>query len=176
MVEELMKVRVEPGEALSVTSLSVVPKGIEDSTSKPGLNENIWIPCFPFPKINTHLRAVNGLAFMSNMDISEMFLNLILHKSMQALCGVDLSLFFREVDEAGTPVKKWERWMQATMELKSSPYQVVQAMLVVKEVIEEDRWDPNNAFRWDEIHLNLSGSKEYDASICLMVIQDQSRQ
>jgi hypothetical protein len=30
---------------------------------------------------------------MSDMDISEMFLNFILHKSMQVLCGVDLAHF-----------------------------------------------------------------------------------
>ena len=102
---------------------------------------------------------------MSDMDIGEMFLNFILHESMQALCGVDLSSFFGELDKAGTPVKLWERWTRAAMGLKSSPYQAVQAMLVAKEVIKGDRLDPNNAFRWDKVRLNLPGSRNYDPSI-----------
>jgi hypothetical protein len=48
------------------------------------------------------------------------------------------------------------------MGLKSSPYQAVQAILVAKEVVRGDRRDPNNAFRWDTVRLNLPGSKEYD--------------
>jgi hypothetical protein len=51
---------------------------------------------------------------------------------------------------------------RAAMRLKSSPYQTVQAILVAKEVIKGDRKDPNNAFRWEEVHLNLPGSKNYD--------------
>jgi hypothetical protein len=83
---------------------------------------------------------------------------------MQALCGVALSLFFGELDKVGTPVKLWERWPQAAMELKYLPYQVVQAMLVAKEVIKEDRRDPNNSFRWwGGVCLNLPKSNDnYD--------------
>jgi hypothetical protein len=63
--------------------------------TKLGLNENIWVPQFPFPMINTHLRAVDGSTFVSNMDIGEMFLNFVLHESMEVfLCGVDLGSFF----------------------------------------------------------------------------------
>jgi hypothetical protein len=48
----------------------------------------------------------------------------------------------------------------AAMGLKSSPYyQAVQVMLVVKEVIKGDMRDPNNASFWDEVRLNLPGSK-----------------
>jgi hypothetical protein len=161
---------VEPGEVVSLTSFFAVPKGTEDirmvyDGTKSGLNNNIWVPRFPLPIIDTHLRAVDGSTFMSDMDIGEMFLNFILHESMQALCGVDLSSFFGELDEAGTRVKLWERWTRAAMGLKSSPYQSVQAMLVAKEVIKGDRLDPNNAFRWDKVRLNLPGSRDYDPSI-----------
>ena len=48
------------------------------------------------------------------------------------------------------------------MGLKSSPYQAGQAILVAKEVIKGDRKDPGNAFRWDDVRMNLPGSKEYD--------------
>lgn len=174
MVKKLAKVRerryVEPGEVTSLTSFFAVPKGTEDirmvyDGTKSGLNENIWVPRFPLPTIDTHLRAVDSSTFMSDMDIGEMFLNFVLHESMQALCGVDLSAFFGGVDESGKAVRLWERWTRAAMGLKSSPYQSVQAMLVAKEVIKGDRKDPNNAFRWDEVRLNLPGSKNYDPRI-----------
>jgi hypothetical protein len=51
------------------------------------------------------------------------------------------------------------------MGLKLSPYQAVQAILVVKEVILGDRTDPANIFRWDHIRMNLPGSAEYDPSL-----------
>jgi hypothetical protein len=51
------------------------------------------------------LRAVDENSFMGDMDIGEMFLNFILHESMQALCGVDLTEFFGKKDQStGTTV------------------------------------------------------------------------
>jgi hypothetical protein len=93
---------------------------------------------------------------MSDMDIGEMFLNFVLHESMQALCGVDLTNYFGEGEML------WERWTRAAMGLKSSPYQAMQAILVAKDVIKGDRTDPTNAFRWDTVRLSLPGSEEYD--------------
>jgi hypothetical protein len=69
MVEKLRKVRkrryVEPGEVLSLTSFFAVLKGVMDipmvyDGTKLGLNDNIWVPRFPLPTINTHLRAADG--------------------------------------------------------------------------------------------------------------------
>lgn len=173
MIDKLRKVRkrryVEPGEVFSLTSFFAVPKGVEDirmvyDGTKSGLNDNIWVPRFPLPTINTHLRAVDGDTCMSDMDIGEMFLNFILHESMQALCGVDLTQYFGERDESNKLLPLWEKWTRAAMGLKSSPYQAVQAMLVAKEVIRGDRHDPSNAFRWDKVRMNLPGSKDYDPS------------
>jgi hypothetical protein len=48
------------------------------------------------------------------------------------------------------------------MGLKLSPYQAVQAILVAKEVIQGNRSNPTNAFRWDTVRLNLPGSTEYN--------------
>jgi hypothetical protein len=106
-----------------------------------------------------------GDTFMSDMDIGEIFLNFILHESMQALCGVDLTQCFGEKDESNKTVWLWEKWTRAAMGLKSSPYQAVQAMLVAKEIIRGDRHDQSNAFRWDKVRMNLPGSKEYDPSL-----------
>jgi hypothetical protein len=87
-----------------------VPKGVEDirmvyDGTKPGLNGNIWVPRFPLLAINTHLMAVDSDTFMGDMDIGEMFASFILHESIQALCGVDLTQYFGEKDEANKPAR-----------------------------------------------------------------------
>jgi hypothetical protein len=109
MVKKLAKVReqqyVEPGDEISSTSFFAVRKGTEDirmvydPTKSSGLNENNSVPRFPLPTIDMHLRVVDSSTFMSNIDIGEIFLNFVLHKSKQALCGVDLSSFFGGVDK-----------------------------------------------------------------------------
>jgi hypothetical protein len=155
----------------SLISFFAVPKGEDDvrmvyDGTKSGLNDCIWVPRFPLPTVGTHLRAVEAGTYMGDMDVGEMFLNFILHESMQALCGVDLTKFFGDTSNLdGKPKLLWERWVRAAMGLKSSPYQSVQGMLVVKEVILGDRLDPENVFRWDHIRMNLPGSKTYDPSL-----------
>jgi hypothetical protein len=68
--------------------------------TRSGLNNSIWIPRFPLMRtVNRMLRAVDENSFMGDMDIGEMFLNFVLHESMQGLCGVDLTKFFGEVDK-----------------------------------------------------------------------------
>ena len=120
----------------SLTSFFAVPKGDDGvrmvyGDTKSGLNDCIWVPRFPLPTVATHLCAVEPGSFMGEMDVGKMFLNFILHESMQALCGVDLSEFFGE-DGPGLQGKSkllWERWVRAAMGLKSSPYQAVQGCL-----------------------------------------------
>jgi hypothetical protein len=77
-------------EIHSLISFFAVPKGEEDvrmvyDGTKSGLNHCISIPCFPLPTVGTHLRAVEAGTFMGDMDVGYMFLNFVLHESMQAL-------------------------------------------------------------------------------------------
>jgi hypothetical protein len=79
-----------------------------------GLNDDIWVLCFPLPTVGTHLWAVETGTFMGDMDVGDMFLNFILHKCTQALCGVDLLAFFEDAatDENGKPkLLWWEHWV-----------------------------------------------------------------
>lgn len=48
------------------------------------------------------------------------------------------------------------------MRLKQSPYFCIKGELLETEVIQGDRRDPNNPYRWFKIILNLPGSKGYD--------------
>jgi hypothetical protein len=80
---------------------------------------------------------------------------------------VDLTHYFPKdaKDPDGRAMKVWETWQRAAMGLRLSPYQVVQAMGMVEEVIHVIRgdWkDPNNVFCWDRVMLNLLGSEAYD--------------
>jgi hypothetical protein len=175
MQDKLGKVRerryVTKGGVHSMNSFFAVPKGTEDvqmvyDGTKSGLNNAIWVPRFPLTTVNMMLQAVDENMFMGDMDIGEMFLNFILHESMQALCGVDLTEFFGEIDsKTGRKHVLWEKWVRCAMGLKSSPYQAVQAMLVAKEVILGDRTNASNVFRWDAVQMNLPGSPEYDPSL-----------
>ena len=156
------------GVVRSLTSYFSVPKGLEDvrmvyDGTASGLNDAIWVPRFSLPTAATHLRALDAGYQMADVDIGEMFLNFVLHESMQSLCGVDLSDLF--TDEMGGKKVLWERWVRCAMGLKSSPYQAVQAVMVAEEVIKGDRLDPDNVFRWDVVRLNLPGSEDYDPTL-----------
>jgi len=92
---------------------------------------------------------------MADFDIGGCFLNFVLHETVRALCGVDLTHYFWE----GKIL--WECWAQAAMGLKSSSYQAVQAVLVAKEHIFADRKDHDNAYKWDRVQKKLTGSWSY---------------
>jgi hypothetical protein len=141
---------VVPGEVTSLTSFFAVPKGVNNirvvfDGTKLGLNECIWVPRFPLHTVETRLRAVGRDTYMGNFDISECFLNCVLHESLQELSGLDLSNYF---GEGGV---LWEQWVRAAFRLRSSPYQACRAVLVAKEYILRDRRDPKNVFRWDVV-------------------------
>jgi hypothetical protein len=169
IVEKLAKVQrrgyIAPGLVESLTAFFGVAKGEDDirlvyDGSVGGLNLAIWVPRFFLPTIRTHLWAVNKTTFMADVDIGEMFLNFILHKDLRALAGVDLSHYFPDEQDGCL----WEACQRATMGLRSSPFQCVQAMGIAEEVIRGDPSDPGNVFRWDLVEHNLPGSECYDPS------------
>jgi hypothetical protein len=87
---------VTEGRVDALISFFPVPKGKEDvrmvyDGTRSGLNDSIWVPRFPLPTVNIMVCALDENMFMGDMDIGEMFLNFVLHESMQALCGVDLT-------------------------------------------------------------------------------------
>ena len=171
MKEKLMKVRdrryICPGKVDSLTNYFSVPKGefdvrmVYDGTAS-GLNILIWVPRFPLPTAETHLRGLEPGTFMGDVDLGECFLNFILHESIQSLCGVDFTDMFKEELDGEARTQLWERWVRCAMGLKSSPYQVCQAILFAEEVIRGDRKDKDNPFKWDKVRVNLPGSPGYD--------------
>lgn len=172
VVEKLCNARekgyIDMGLVYSLISFFEVPKGLTDirmvyDGTKSGLNEVLWAPWFPLPTIESLLRSVEPGTWMADNDVGEMFLNFVLHESVQALCGVDLSKYFPEEIPSGTKVL-WERWTRCAMGLRSSPYQACQGMMWSLEIIFGDRRDPINVFRFKKVCLNLPGDEGYDPS------------
>lgn len=153
------------GPVESLISFFSVPKGKDDirvvyNGTSSGLNEAIWVPRFPLPTMQRHLRQVDERTFMADADLGEMFLNFPLHKLLRRLCGVDLST---HIPKAGME-RHWVRWERAAMGLRSSPYQCTQGGQFVLEMAMGDRRDPTNVFRWERVELNLPGSPDYKPS------------
>jgi hypothetical protein len=73
-------------------------QGIYDM-SLPGLNAALWCPWFMLPNTNSHLRTAEPGTFMSDIDITEYFLNFFLDWYLRKYAGVDLTSYFD--DEGG---------------------------------------------------------------------------
>jgi hypothetical protein len=156
------------GDVFSLTSFFAVPKGDSDirmvyDGTKSGLNGMLWAPWFPLPTIDAHLRALLPGYFMSDIDIGEMFLNFMLHESVQKYCGVDLTQLFPEEVLPGQVL--WERWGRRGMGFVFFPYQSVQGILWAEEVIMGDRLDATDPFRFALVILNLPGTPTYNPSL-----------
>ncbi len=96
---------------------------------------------------------------MGDINIGKMFHNFILHESIQAYSGVDLTTTFpSEVDEGKV---LWERWTRCGMGFKSSPYIALQGVLWAEEYLLGNLQDSTNPFRFEEVRLNLPGSELY---------------
>jgi hypothetical protein len=176
VIDKLQKVQmrryVADGYVVSLTSFFDVPKGDDDirivyDGSVSGLNDALWVPRFALSTSNTHLRAVEEGTYMGDLDVGECFLNFMLHPTLRPYAGVDFTLFFPTVGSAwpegsGTV---WETWLQAAMGLTSSPYQAVQALGFAEEIIQGERRDARNIFRWGRVRLNLPGSENYNPSL-----------
>jgi hypothetical protein len=152
---------IDVGLVQSLISFFEVHKGLTDirmvyDGTKSSLNEILWAPWFPLPTIDSLLRSVEPGTWMADNDVGEMLLNFILHESIQALCGVDLTHYFPDGVPSGTTVL-WERWTRCAMGLRPSPSQDCQGMMWSLEVIFGDRNDASNIFRYDRVELNLPG-------------------
>mmetsp|Transcript_8332 Transcript_8332/g.12121 ORF Transcript_8332/g.12121 Transcript_8332/m.12121 type:complete len:644 (-) Transcript_8332:24-1955(-) len=81
---------LEIGLIHSLTSYFAVPKGLDDirmvyDGTKSGLNDAMFAPWFPLPTVEQLLRVVDCGSYMGDIDVGEMFLNFIMHKSLRVL-------------------------------------------------------------------------------------------
>ncbi len=131
--------------------------------TKSGLSDALWVPWFPLPTIDTHLRAVLPDTLMADLNISKVFLNFILHKDVQRYAGVDLTSLFS--NSLGSSRVLWEHWGQCGMGFKSSPLNAIQGILYAEEIIKGSHLDPKNVFCFYCVWLNLLGQPNYAPSL-----------
>lgn len=156
---------IDKGKVLSLTSYFGVPKGDQDirlvyDATKSKLNASLWAPNFGLPTVDTLTRGIDDQSWLGDIDIGEMFLNFMLHPTLQPYAGIDLRPYFSKSGSQGHTL--WERWVRCLMGLKPSPYNCIKALLLALEFVKGNRQDPRNPFRWDHIILNLPGTPDYD--------------
>jgi hypothetical protein len=158
----------EVGVVKSLTTFFGVPKGEDDMRvvydgSLPGLNAALWCPWFMLPNTNSHLRTVEPGTFMSDVDISEIFLNFFLDWHLRKYAGVYLTTYFDDDLGKGKDTF-WVRWKRITMGLMPSPFCAVRIMAWLDETVFGGHLDQDNVFRWDMVELNLPGMRSYITS------------
>jgi hypothetical protein len=78
-----------------------------------GLNAALWALWFCLQNTTTHMRIVQPVTFMADVDIGELFLNFFLDPRIRRFAGVYFTKFYtEELDE----IKKviWESWNRCT--------------------------------------------------------------
>jgi hypothetical protein len=171
LADVIAKGYLEKGKVKSLMSYFAVDKAggldirmVYDGT-KCGLNDVLWAPWFLLPNADDLLDAVEPGTYMCDNDVGEMFLNFILHEKIRELTGVEVLEFLGDRDDKGRPKDKLlYRWQRNAMGLKPSPYNSIQGLSWLFEVIFGDRHDKKNVFRWDRVILNLPGDPYYDPS------------
>ena len=72
------------------------------------VNDALWAPSFALPTIEGVLHTMESDTWGVDLDLGQMSLNFMLHESLQAFCGVDMTPFFPEDLKAGC-MALWEQ-------------------------------------------------------------------
>ena len=178
MKEKLGKVTkrkyISKGVVRSLINCFAVEKGSDDirlvyDGTKSKLNDAVFAPNFFLPFLDSVLMWVNADSWLADLDLGEMFLNYFLDKKIRAYSGVDLTKF---VDNDEESKSNWERWNRTFMGFTFSPYASCKLFGWTVDVINGDRWDKSNPYRWDKIKTNFPGSPNYDPTqprLCKMI-------
>ena len=152
---------LEQGYVQSLINYFAVPKGEGDirvvyDGTKCGLNSVVWAPNFFLPSIDSLAMFTSKHTWFADLDLGEMFLNYFIDDRIRPYCGVDVSRLFKEDGH------KWLRWNRTLMGFRSSPYLAVKMFGWTLDMIKGNRHDARNPFRWNEVQINLPGSRCYD--------------
>ena len=175
---------IRKGVVESLTDWFEVPKVIVDDVvmeirmvyngTSSGLNEALWAPNFWLPTSSTALRQLTYTSFCVDLDLGEMFLNFPLDPKIQPYAGVDLTPvkhLLSDIDDIDTSSKKernlplWERWCRLFMGMTPSPYNAARHYYWAEEVARGDPRTFDNPMRYDEVKLNIPGSKFYNPAL-----------
>ena len=158
---------IKEGMVKSLIKYFQVPKGesdvriVYDGTDS-GFNDSIWVPNFSLPTIETLIRGTSPDTWMVDLDISDQFLNFILHEEARRFVGIDITHLLPAKTGKDEGKRTWFQWHRCAMGLKSSPYQAICATLFAEEFIKDFPFLRNNPFRYESVRVNLPGTAEYD--------------
>jgi hypothetical protein len=152
----------------SLIKYFAVPKGVIENVvqdwrivfhaSANKLNDIVWAPLFYLQTVNLLLRITDKKKLMRDQDLGEMFLLFQLHPNTAKFTAVDLGPLKFGAKECAHP---WMSWSCNLMGFKSLSDNSIRMYLVSEEIIRGDHHNPNNAFQWHFILLNLPGTKGY---------------
>lgn len=115
---------------------------------------------------------------MIDLDFGEMFINFPLHSNLQTVSGIDLSPFRKQIEEhfpehlSPNKERLLYQWSRTWMGMKLSPFWAARYYYVMEEFIIGNPKDTNNAFRWDEVILNLPGSESFNPTLPFVIKWD----
>jgi hypothetical protein len=123
LLKALARRYFEYGNVGSLTHFFVVAKDEEYirmvyNGPSSGFNAHLWCPWFALAIINTMLRALEPGTYMGDIDIGEMFLNLILEARCSYLAGVDLTKY---IEPLGGEPRHWVNWGRCGMGFRPPP-------------------------------------------------------
>ena len=127
-----------------------------------GLNDALHAPWFPLPTVESHLRSVVEGTWLADEDLGEMFYNFCLDQNVRAYTGVDMGVYFEDVEEGK---RLWAAWTRLIMGLKPSPYISTHQLLRADTYLVGDRRDKSNPFQWKKVVFNLPGMENYNPSL-----------
>jgi hypothetical protein len=162
---------ISPSQVSGGTHYFCVDKGLDDirmvdNGTSCGLNDVLWAPWFCLPMVKqTHWSLLPDY-HQCNLDISEQFLNFLLHQDLREYLGVDVRevRFLDPKDsnwEADRGPGPWERWERNWMGLQDSLYRSLQWQTRLKFEIYGNQKLLSNLFHWERVKFNLPGSRGY---------------
>lgn len=158
-----LKHYVIPCDVKNLTQYFAVPK--EDSNvwivsdaTKSGLNDCIWVPYFTLSGADAMTDMLDAASFMMDLDLGEMFLNFLMHSTIQPYCGLDVRPYlFPEAWQT-----HWEHWGCCMMGWKASLFLAIKYQLLADEIVQGEHLASSNSFGWVMVVMNLRGSSQHD--------------
>lgn len=166
-------------EVKNLTDMFTVPKGESDvrmifNGTSGGLTKCIWAPSFWLPMSDSMVRILNYNYEVVDIDLGEMFNNFPLCELLSLYSGVDLTPVAEELKSLIPELLKDKlqdgdcligKWMRLWMGLKSSPEWATRFYYLAEELIRGKDDEKDNPLGFQEVKLNLIGTKDFCPSL-----------
>ena len=144
-----------------------------------GLNTALWAPNFWLPSGFSLVECLMYNYKMIDLDFGEMFINFPLCSVLKEESGINLTSFRKQINEhfpehiRGQNQRLIYQWSRTWMGMKLSPFWAARYYYIMEEFIVGNPTDPKNAFRWDEVILNLPGSDLFNPTLPFVIKWDR---